>query len=408
MSAPGNRSSIGLATVIWLVGALIGLNYLRLGWTLDQNGLSVMTARLPYWDFTNLWGGGRLTLEGHVDYLFSPDVYRAALRSMLSPLMLDQEWSYPPSMLLVGAPLALLPILPAYLIWNVATLGFLYLVAGWLGLKRWQSFAILLSPPVLLSVMFGQNGALTASLLIGGLFLASSRPLLAGILFGLLTLKPHLGILVPFCLLAAGIYRAIASAALTTLAMVVATGSLFGLDVWAQFFNVTNPLMRTIMEAPYPQHYHMNAMTFFAMARSLGAGLTVSYSIQILVALVAIGLATWLWRGKYIADHRIKVAITGLLALAATPYGYTYDAVPLALAVAILAQYRLAPIPLLAMGWLYPGLNHLITKDYFPMGALVPAALALVAIRNLRLSRLSDHDPLIEERIKASEAKPSR
>ncbi len=402
MSGLNNRSSIGLAGVVWLVGALIGLNYLRLGWTLDQNGLSVVTERLPYWDFTNLWGGGRMTLAGHVDYLFSPDIYRATLRSMLSPLMLDQEWSYPPSMLLVGVPLASLPIFPAYLVWNMATLAVLYLVSGWLGLRWWQGLAILLSPPVLLSIVFGQNGALTASLLIGGLFLAPSRPLLAGIFFGLLTLKPHLGILVPFCLLAAGNYRAIASAVLTTLVIVVATGSLFGWDVWVLFLNVTNPVMREIMEAPYPQHYHMNAMTFFSMARSFGAGLATSYSIQILAAFVAIALAVWLWRRKDIEDHRIRVAVTGILALCATPYGYAYDSVPLASGVAILAQARLVPIPLLAIGWLYPLLNHLIARDYYSIGVLVPSAIALVAIWNLHPSRRSAEPILAEKAVKAS------
>lgn len=403
MQASDSRFLIWVgAAAVWFVGALVGLNYLRLGWTLDQNGLSVMTGRLPYWDFTNLWGGGRMALEGHVNYLFSPDLYRAALRSILTPRMLDQEWSYPPSMLLVGWPLALLPILPAYLIWNGATLGFFYLVAGWLGLKRWQRLAVLLSPPVLISILVGQNGALTASLLIGGLFLSPSRPLLAGVFFGLLTLKPHLGILVPFCLLAAGNYRAIGSAALTTLAIVVATGSLFGWDAWTSFFTVTNPLMRAIMEAPYPQGYHMNAMTFFAMARSFGAGLTVAYGIQILVALVAIGLAVWLWRQKDPADHRIRVAVTGLLALCATPYGYTYDAVPLALAIAILGSRRMLPISLLAIGWLYPLLNHVIAKDYFSLGALVPAAIASVAIWNLRSSRISGDEIPTAKGVRAS------
>lgn len=402
MPASDSRIMIWVGGAVWFVGALVGLNYLRLGWTLDQNGLSIMTGRLPYWDFTNLWGGGRMALEGHVDYLFSPDLYRATLRSILTPRMLDQEWSYPPSMLLVGLPLALLPIFPAYLVWNAATLGFLYLVAGWMGLHRWQRCAILLSPPVLISILLGQNGALTASLLIGGLFLAPSKPLLAGVFFGLLTLKPHLGILVPFCLLASGNYRAIASAALTTLAIVVATGSLFGWDVWTSFFTVTNPLMRAIMEAPYPQGYHMNAMTFFAMARSFGAGLTVAYGIQILMALVAIGLAVWLWRQKDPADHRIRVAVTGLLALCATPYGYTYDAGPLALAVVILGSHRMLPISLLVIGWLYPLLNHLIAKDYFSLGALVPAAIASLAIWNLRSSRISGDEIPTAKGVRAS------
>ncbi|MCJ8519788.1 hypothetical protein ABID21_002929 [Pseudorhizobium tarimense] len=58
-----------------------------------MNGLSVMTGRLPYWDFTNLWGGGRIALEGHVGQLSDLESYRPALRALLSPWLLDQEWS---------------------------------------------------------------------------------------------------------------------------------------------------------------------------------------------------------------------------------------------------------------------------------------------------------------------------
>lgn len=110
MPSAGNALRFAIGFCAWFLGAFMGFNLLRLGWTLDENGLSVMTGRLPYWDFTNLWGGGRMALQGHVDYLFDVELYRPALRTLLSPLMLDQEWSYPPSMLLLGAPLAMLPI----------------------------------------------------------------------------------------------------------------------------------------------------------------------------------------------------------------------------------------------------------------------------------------------------------
>jgi len=397
-----SKTPIIIAMIVFIVGAVLGLNYIRLAWTLDANGLSVMTERLPFWDFTNLWGGGRMALEGHVDYLFAVDRYRAALRELLTPLLLDQEWSYPPSMLLIGAPLALIPILPAYLIWTGGTLGLLFVTAGCLGLPRWMRFAILFSPPTLISVLLGQNGALTASLLVGGLALAPTRPLLAGIFFGVLTLKPHLGILVPFCLLASGNYRAILSAAVTTVTIFVVTGVLFGWASWTLFLDVTNPMMRAIMEALYPQGYQMNAMTFFTLARSVGADVMQAYAAQIAAALLAIALASWIWWKERIADHPTKVAITGLLALCATPYGYTYDAIPLALAIAVLWQAGLIPISLLAVGWLYPMINHVVAMHYYSLGALVPITVAVAAIVNLRSRTRAPVDNPASKPIKAS------
>ncbi|MFP3386992.1 glycosyltransferase 87 family protein, partial [Tritonibacter sp. SIMBA_163] len=78
---------------------------------------------------------------------------------------------------------------------------------------------------------------------LGGLLLAPTRSLLGGLLLGLLTVKPHLGILVPFCLVAAGNYRAVASATFVSVAMVVLSGVLFGSEIWPLFFSETNPMM---------------------------------------------------------------------------------------------------------------------------------------------------------------------
>jgi hypothetical protein len=395
-----DRTHFGLAIAVWAIGTLIGLNFVRLGWTLDDRGLSVMTGRLPYWDFTNLWGGGRMALEGNVGYLFDPQLYRPELRAMLSPLMLDQEWSYPPSMLLIGTPLAMLPILAAYLVWTGAGLLFLFGTAGWLGLPLGYRLALLTAPPVLLTVLLGQNGAFTAALLLGGLILAPSRPVVAGILFGLLTMKPHLGILVPFCLLAAGNWRAVLSAGITTTLIVVTTGALFGWNVWSQFLAETNPLMRSIMEAPYPQGYHMNAMTFFIMVRSLGGGLALAYLVQIALALAAIGTAIWLWRPATVIEPAVKVALTGILTLCATPYGYTYDAAPLSIAVLVLWSRNLVPASLLTLGWLYPAVNHMVAQFFPSIGALVCASVASAALIALRSRQQQD--------AKASAATPSR
>jgi hypothetical protein len=371
-----SRSSIILGLIVWGVGASLALNYLRLNWTLDESGLSVMTGRVPFWDFTNLWGGGRLALQGHVEYLFFTDAYRAALRDAVSPLLLDQEWSYPPSMLLIGVPLAAFPILPAYIFWNMATFYFLFIIAGWLGFSLPLKMLATLAPSVILNVILGQNGALTTSLLLGGLLLAPTRPVTAGILLGLLTIKPHIGVLVPFCLLASGNWRAILSASVTTIALVVTTAGFFGWEAWHLFFSQTVPLMRSIMEAPYPQGYHSNAMTFFVMARALGANVIFAYLVQATATVGSIATAVWLWKGHVASSHEIRVVITGMLALCATPYGYTYDAIPLSLAIlAILSKDLVSPL-LLATGWIYPVINHIITKNYLPLGVLMPASIS--------------------------------
>lgn len=392
--------------LVWLAGTLIGLNYLRLAWTLDGNGLSVMTGRLPYWDFTNLWGGGRLALQGNVGHLFDVEAYRPALRTLLSPLLLDQEWSYPPSMLLLGAPLAALPVFPAYLAWTGVTLALLLVVAGWLGLKGWQGLLLLAAPPVIFNVLFGQNGALTSSLLLGGLLLAPTRPLLGGLPLGLLTVKPHLGILVPFCLMVAGNYRAVASATVTGLAMVVLSGAVFGWETWPLFFSETNPMMRAILEAPYPQGYQMNAMTVFSLVRSLGAGLGTAYLVQGLFTAVAVAAVIWLWRGAMPVEHDVRVSITGLLALCATPYGYTYDAIPLAIAVLVLGRRQLVPMLLLAVGWLYPLMNHVVAMNYPSLGVLVPALMATASVWAVsRRNAGAENHPMAK--LKASSERPS-
>lgn len=205
------------------------------------------------------------------------------------------------------------------------------------------------------------------------MLLAPKRPVLAGVLFGLLTIKPHLGILIPFCLLASWNWRAIASAAVTTIAMLAATGLLFGFEVWPLFLDNTGPLITAIMEAPYPQTYHSNAMTVFILARWAGLELPASYVVQAIAALATIAAVIWMWRPSNPIDHRERVVITASMAIIATPYGYSYDTVPMCLAVAWIyaTSARPALVPLGA-AWLLPLIVHRLNEAGFAIGVLVP------------------------------------
>ncbi|MCX7302762.1 MAG: glycosyltransferase family 87 protein [Hyphomicrobiales bacterium] len=373
-----------MALFVFACGMAFGFHYHVGLWTTGADGFSEVSRRLPYWDFTNLWAGSRMAIEGHVGTLFDVDAYRAELRAMFTPNLADHEWSYPPSIILFGAPLAALPILPAYLLWTFGTIAMLHFAIRPLRLPMPLHLAALASPAVFINAMFGQNGALTAALLIGGLLAAPVRPILAGVLFGLLTVKPHLGILVPFCLIASQNWRAFLSAATTAVLLAVATGLAFGFGVWPSFLTETRALMTAIMEAPYPQLYHANALTVFVMARAAGAGLGLAYAVQAVATALAIAAAIWLWLPSTPIDSRRRALATATLAIVATPYGYTYDSIPMCVALAYLFAVTSKPRPLfLAIGWLFPLFAHLLNYQGIGIGVVVPAAVAFAMMAPL-------------------------
>ena len=378
---PKSRSDFRLAVLVFVCGLAFGCYYHMRLWIIVDDGFSEVSRRLPYWDFTNLWAGSRIALEGHVGTLFDVDAYRAALRAMYAPNLPDQEWSYPPSIILFGAPLAALPMLPAYLIWTLGTIALLHFAIRPLRLPAVLHIAALASPAVFTNALFGQNGALTAALLIGGLLAAPKRPILAGLLFGLLTVKPHLGILVPFCLIASRNWRAFASAVITAITLAIATGLAFGFEVWPLFTSETRALMTAIMEAPYPQLYHANALTIFIMARSLGAGVDAAYVAQAAATLAAIAVAVWVWLPSTTIDHRRRALLTATLAIVATPYGYTYDTIPMC--VTLVYLFAVAEKPqavLLAFAWLFPLFAQLLNYEGIGIGVLVPIGVAVCTL----------------------------
>ena len=376
--AKPNKTTFLLLLAVSLVFGL--KSYISL-WTFDDNGLSLGSLKTPYWDFLNLWFGSELAASGQVGLLFDPEAYRAAMRAIYGATLPDHEWSYPPSMLLVGAPLSFLPLPLAYTIWTLGGALSLYAALSCIGpISRPARLLIVISPVALQNAFFGQNGAYTTALLIAALALAPKRPLLAGLFAGILTLKPHLGVLIPIAWLAAGYWRAIFSAATVATLLFVLTGLIFGFSVWTDFRAVTTPLMVSILEAPFPQPYHTQAMTVFIALRALGGSLVLAYGSQIAAALIAMAITWRVWRAKpETLSPTDRVILTVLLALVATPYGYTYDGAAIALAAVWLATTRelsTGPRLVLWIAWLFPLFVLSMMFQIYGYFVAIPIALA--------------------------------
>ena len=136
--------------------------------------------------------------------------------------------------------------------------------------------------------------------------------------------------------------------------------------------------MTAIMEAPYPQTYHANALTIFIMARSFGAGVDAAYVAQAAATLAAIAAAVWLWLPSTAIDPRRRALATATLAIVATPYGYTYDTIPMCVALAYMFAVTEKPqAVLLSLAWLFPAVAQLLNYEGIGIGVLVPIAVAV-------------------------------
>jgi hypothetical protein len=116
------------------------------------------------------------------------------------------------------------------------------------------------------------------------------------------------------------------------------------------------------------------------MMRSFGCNLAVSYTVQIAAALLAMTAVYLLWRRKN-TERRALVALTMLLTLFITPYGYSVDLAGYSVALVTLAPARGERLSLLeGVLFLWPGyaplvvaLTGLLVTPFFILAACVLA-----------------------------------
>lgn len=265
------------------------------------------------------------------------------------------SWQYPPSIYLLIWPLAFLPYLSSYALWSFATGGLFLLSMRNIWTDRAALFLVIASPAVFQSLITGQTGFLTAALLAGAAMWADRRPLLAGIAAGLLTIKPQLGLLIPFAFAAAGCWRAFGAAAATAAIMVLASLALFGVQSWSAFFDaVTTHGARLQLEA-FPFH---KLISVFGGATMLGAPAAAALGAQAIASLTLAAVIVLIWRK--IADPDLRAAALIAAAPLATPYAFYYEAALLIAPVLIIARHGVSggwlkgERPAIALLWFAP------------------------------------------------------
>ena len=334
-------------------------------------------------DFLNAWLYGREAWGEAAGRFYDIRLYNAELAALTFADYPTQQWSYPPHLMLLMAPFGLLDYLPAYLLWTALGAGALIWAVPASLPRSWGTLALLLSPAGLVCLVSGQNAFLAAALLVALFRWLDARPILAGILLGLLTVKPQLGLMFPLMLLLTGRWRVFCSAAATTLTLIGATAALWGLEIWEVYFTEALPLQEYVIADP--TRATMGLMpTAYMNARIAGLSAGPAYAIQACVAVLAGAAVVWTYRCR--RDPLLSYAILIAASLAATPYLMSYDLVVVAwliLALAATGQVGAGERLLLLLVYFLPFLA--IAGELFglPGSALVLPLFAASLIRKL-------------------------
>src|SRR5580704_4188639 len=383
------RERIRIVATALLIASAAAILFL----VVTANGVIDRQGRPLGTDFSNVYAAGTYVLAGKPQAPFDPPQQFAREQALFGQSTQFYGWHYPPFFLFVAAALALMPYGLALAVWQAVTLGLYLLTIGAI-LKAFSPesggaihrdplwpLVALAFPAVLINIGHGQNGFLTAALLGGALVVLDRRPIVAGLLLGLLVYKPQYGLLIPLVLAVSGRWKCFASAAIAVALLTLATTLTFGAGVWHAFLASTEFTRTVVLEQGNTGWYKIQSV--FSWARVWGAPIPLAYALQCAVILGIGAALVWLWRSA--APYPLKAAALCLATILATPYSFDYDMMVLAPAIAFLAadgfSRNFAPWEktLLAALWLVPLLARSIAQiSLIPVG--VPAMLAVFAL----------------------------
>lgn len=343
---------------MWVAATFLGV-FLILSDLRQLDGLHLPEARLLIGrDFLNVWSGGTLALTGQLERLYDFQAYMDWQAGLFGPLEM-LNYSYPPHSLFLAMPFALFPYPVALALWTgLGAIFFAWAARPYIpaGLSPWLA---LLTPAAIVNIWVGHYGFVIGGLWL--LFFAQLRhaPVRAGLVAGLLTLKPHLGLLIALTLVHRRAFRAIGAALAVTLGLIGLSGLAFGFDLWPTWLTDTSALQTRIMTAEGEKFY------FFMMTSAYVALREGPYWLPLMAQTLFAGSSLYLvWRARHCTVHQLAF-ITATATALITPYIFNYDLTVCCLGFAILlygqwhALHRNERIilwmafaaPLLVMAW---------------------------------------------------------
>jgi hypothetical protein len=302
-----------LAALVYYLGVAVTYVY-HLVWLKDPQ-LSVLAV-----DCLPFWSASHLALQGH-----AVDAYNFGILKPIEEAAAGRDvgvlpWLYPPTFLLFVYPLALLPFTIAAPIFLFGALALFVKVVTTIVPDRRTALIAIAFPGSALVLTSGQNGLLTASLVGLGLVLLRRRPILAGLCFALVAMKPQLCVLIPLALLASRSWRAL-GAMIAGVAMSLTLSVLaFGSETLVAFLHNMG-LANSFIESGRALLFRVP--TVFGALKLLHAPTAIATAAQAVSALCAAAAVCYAW-GRPSA-YGLRAAVLVCASMLVSPYLYDYD-----------------------------------------------------------------------------------
>lgn len=260
------------------------------------------------------------------------DLYSGGLASEINSDVIPElgkstidKWPflYPPHYLLLLAPLALFPYYYALSVWHLFSL----FVAGFACYQCWKVRGVLwlitiLNINVLICLIMGQNAVIFASLTAIGVAHIKKNPLIAGICFSIVSMKPHFAILIPLALIFGKYWRALLYTALGTLFLMLTSSAIFGWDIYLLAFRHLSVVTDHTLSS---DNWFFSTYSTYRALLDLGWGKYYSSVGQVMVDILSIYHLQKIWGKNYPIED--KFLALGAAILLCSPYNLSYDSV---------------------------------------------------------------------------------
>jgi hypothetical protein len=362
-------------TLLWQVGGAVALVSLAFD-ILSNSAFGQSEWLRSSWpgtilgrDFTNLWVAGRLVLAQIPACVFDTGCFQSHIFRDLH-IATVQNYSYPPSALFMAVPFALFPYYVALALWTLCGACFFAWAARPFLPKGFPLWLSVLTPAATINIWNGHYG-----FVLGGLWMlffhhVERHPRRAGLFAGLLTFKPHLGIMVAVSSLRSR--ATLISATVTAATLVLLSGSLFGWETWYEFLTDTSAVQTRLLTSDATRFYFMLMPSPYVQ---FGRG-TEGLVAQLLFAGAAVML---------LVKHRRWDAFSAATAtFLIVPYCFNYDMTVACLGFAIVLFERWSSLRRVQRACLL--LAFLAPELIYFVGPIVPVALLAGLHVQLRLA----------------------
>lgn len=274
-------------------------------------------------DFLNWWTVANLATESKYNDIYNPELLVSHTSNDIKKSGVVFNFAYPPQTLFPVSVLSNFSYIKALILWSFIGV-FIFSIPAFIFQKsKLFSLLVVFSPTTFLNLTTGQNGLFTGALLICGLMLLESKPILSGLLFGLLTIKPHLGLLIPIALIAGGYRKAFIWAVISTVSLIIVSVIFFGVGVWEAWFN-NSPwdYSKNFIESGVGLAIFMQPSPFVSI-RMLFDNINLAWFFQALSSIFTVGCVIYAFKKCKLLELKVSVLIVATYLV--TPYIHSYD-----------------------------------------------------------------------------------